>query len=72
MDGYEGLRDAIILSAVKDYRKALKKLKKNPDNDAAWGAAIGCELFFKSKWFSRLTPVDGVWLMEKLKKEEMA
>jgi len=34
-DPYEQLANAIILQAVKDYRDALKKLKKRPRYDPA-------------------------------------
>ena len=32
---YENLANAIILMAVKDYRSALKKLKKRPNYEPA-------------------------------------
>ena len=31
-DKYEDLANAIVLTAVKDYRDALKKLEKYPNN----------------------------------------
>ena len=31
--GYESLAANIVIEAAKDYRKALKKLKKDPDNE---------------------------------------
>ena len=31
-DPYEHLANAIILSAVSDYRAALKRVKRNPEN----------------------------------------
>lgn len=34
-DPYENLANAIVLQAVKDYRDALKRLKKKPGNQAA-------------------------------------
>lgn len=34
-DPYQNLANAIVLSAVKDYRDALKKLKKKPNNKLA-------------------------------------
>ena len=36
-DPYENLANAIVLQAVKDYRDALKRLKKKPGNQAAMG-----------------------------------
>ncbi len=34
-DGYENLANAIVLQAVKDWRKAVKTLKKRPRYQAA-------------------------------------
>ena len=58
-DGYENLAHAIILQAVKDYRKALKILKRQPRNKDAKATAEECERFFLSKWFTTLTNIDG-------------
>ena len=35
MNGYQALANGIIEQAVKDYREALRKLKKHPDDKAA-------------------------------------
>ena len=40
-DPYENLANAIVLQAVKDYRDALKRLKKKPGNQAAMSDANG-------------------------------
>lgn len=45
---YENLANAIVLQAVKDYRDALKRLKKKPQNKAAMADAMECERFFRS------------------------
>lgn len=68
-DGAENLANAIILQAVKDYRKALKILKRHPRHKEAKEMVKDCEDFFESKWFSMLTNIDGKVLMEKLKQE---
>lgn len=70
MDPYEKLANAIILRAVKDYRKALKALKRNPDNCRASDTANEMERFFRSRWFSTLTAVDGEMLIQRLNKED--
>jgi hypothetical protein len=48
---YENLANAIVLQAVKDYRDALKRLKKKPQNKAAMADAMECERFFRSPWY---------------------
>ena len=68
-NGIENLAHAIILQAVKDYRKALKILKRNPRHKESKEMVADCEGFFLSKWFTTLTNIDGKVLMEKLKKE---
>ncbi len=66
---YEELANAIVLQAVKDYREALKKLKKNPKNLNAECTKIEVELFFCSTWFKELTDIDPGMLVEGLKEE---
>ena len=69
MDIYEELANAVILQAVKDYRQALRQLKRNPDYKKAEIMKQDCERFFRSEWFEALTKVDGPWLMRKLREE---
>lgn len=69
MDGYERLANEIILLAVKDYRGALKKLKRNPHNYAAKDTVAEVERFFRSDWYKELTEVDGEMLIRKLREE---
>ena len=66
---YEKLANAIILQAVSDYRRALRKVKKNPNNRDAIDGALQIERFFRSEWYQVLTSVDGKYLIEKLREE---
>lgn len=66
---YEALANAIVLQAVNDYRAALKKVKKNPQNKIAIDEALQIERFFRSQWYQTLTSVDGEYLINKLGKE---
>lgn len=68
-DPFENLANAIILQAVKDYRTAWKKLKRNPKNKDAKLMVEDCERFFCSDWFGQLTSVDGKMLLKKLQEE---
>ncbi len=68
-DPYENLANSIILLAVKDYREALKKLKKWPRNEAAQIMKAEVERFFRSAWYRELTSVDGEFLISKLQAE---
>ena len=68
-DPYENLANAIILQAVKDYRLALKAIKRNPDNRAKLDEALEIERFFRSDWYSVLTDVGGDFLIRKLQEE---
>ena len=66
---YENLANAIILQAVSDYRTALKYLKLNPNNRKALSDKEDIENFFRSKWYSTLTSVDGEMLIRSLSVE---
>lgn len=69
IDPYEKLANAIIMQAVKDYRAAKKKLKKQPTNKDAELMVLDTEKFFRSDWFTALTNVDGRVLLRKLQEE---
>ncbi|EJG4807078.1 hypothetical protein NAB59_002748 [Listeria innocua] len=66
---YQNLANAIILMAVKDYRDALKKLKKRPRYGPAHDIKNEVERFFRSDWYRELTSVDGNVLIKKLQAE---
>ena len=67
---YENLANAIVLQAVKDWRSAVRTLKKRPRYDPAKQMKNECEEFFRSEWFTVLTNVDGRIILKKLKQEE--
>lgn len=69
MEPYENLVNAIILQAVKDYRKALRKLKLNYTNTEAKRTKAEVERFFRSGWYKALTMIDGETLIKKLQEE---
>ena len=66
---YQDLANAIILMAVKDYRDALKKLKKRPKYGPAQDIKNEVERFFRSDWYRELTSVDGNFLIKNLRSE---
>lgn len=66
---YENLADAVVLQAVKDWRKATRTLKKRPQNEPAELMKDECERFFHSNWFEELADVDGEYVLCRLKKE---
>ena len=68
-DPYERLANAIILQAASDYRRDLKKLKKNPQNRDILNEVLQIEKFFRSSWYQVLTTVDGEFLIQQLRKE---
>lgn len=69
MTPYNELANAIVMQAVKDYRKALKTLKRHPRNNPAQTTVLEVETFFHSNWFQTLTSVDGSMLISKLRRE---
>lgn len=70
MDPYEKLANAIVIQAAKDYRTALRKLKRNPRNQLAKAEADSIERFFRSDWYKCLTEVDVEMVLRKLREEE--
>ncbi len=69
MTGYPALGNAIVEQAAKDYRAALKTLRRHPDSKAAMEEAMKLERFFHSGWYGILTDVDPDYLITKLRKE---
>lgn len=69
MTGYQSLANGIIEQAVKDYRAALKILRRHPDSKTAMATAMEVERFFRSSWYAVLTDIDPDYLIEKLRKE---
>ncbi len=69
MTGYQALANGIVEQAVKDYRAALKILRKHPDSKTAMAAAMEVERFFHSSWYAVLTDIDPDYLIERLRKE---
>lgn len=67
--GFTNLANAIVLSAVKDYRDALKRLKKKPNNKLAADERDDIERFFRSGYFTILTEIDPEYLIDRLNKE---
>lgn len=69
MEPYLNLANAIILSAVKDYRTALRMWKSDPGSEIAMKEVKSQEKFFRSGWYEMLTDVDGEYLIRKLREE---
>ena len=69
MDFYTDLANAIIIQAVKDYRNALKTLKRYPRYEPAKAVVAEVEEFFRSDWYRTLTSVDADMLMTKIRRE---
>jgi len=68
-EGLDRLCQAIIVQAAKDYRTALRNLKKNPHSGGAKSTIREIERFFRSQYYESLTDVDGEYLIRKLREE---
>ena len=69
MDFYTELANAIVIQAAKDYRKALKTLKRYPRYEPAKAVVAEVEEFFRSEWYRTLTSVDADLLITKIRRE---
>jgi hypothetical protein len=68
-DNYQNLANAIVLSAVTDYRKALHILSLYPKDKSAEFEKKQIEQFFRSGYYNLLTSVDGEMLISELNEE---
>ena len=68
-DPYGNLANAIIVQAAKDYRKALKLIRKKETADDAIDTKHEVERFFFSEWFLCLTNVDPKYILDRLQEE---
>ncbi|MBQ1492680.1 MAG: hypothetical protein IIZ39_12040 [Blautia sp.] len=66
---YEDLANAIVLSGVREYKRALSRWKRHPTSESAKLAVEKGERFLQSPWFEMLTDVDPSYLIRKLKEE---
>lgn len=66
---YENLANAIILSAVADYREVLQRWMQHPEKQSYISEKQSLERFFRSNWFSVLTSLDPEMLISKLMQE---
>ena len=66
MDGYEQLAQAIVIQAAKDYKRALRALIRNRDNEKAMATRDSVERFFRSEWFMMLTNTNPNVLLDRL------
>ena len=69
MDPWQSLANAIVILAAKDYRAALRRLRRNPNSQSAKSEIADIERFFRSDWHAALTNVPGETLIRKLKEE---
>ena len=73
--GYDGLRFAIVMSAVRDYRRAARYVDSHRSenttymNQMLWLKAQ-CEKFFRSNWYKLICDIDGEKIMEAAPKLE--
>ena len=56
---YEQFAIAIVELAVRDYAKALTALYRNPADEGAQRTRLEVERFFRSRWLTALTTVQG-------------
>lgn len=69
-EGYENLANAIIESAVDDYRGALQYMKQHPRSRLAGGHVKELERFFHSEWYECLTDLNADFLLRKVREME--
>jgi len=63
---FTALANGIVIQAARDYRKALRILRRYPNHEPAKEVKAEVEDFFRSDWYKTLTNVDGELLIKKL------
>ena len=71
MDGWELLATDVVITAIKDYRKVLRKLKANMDDVLAEKEAERLEKFFLSDWFETLSLYDCETIIDTICEQEL-
>ncbi|WKY46102.1 hypothetical protein Q5O14_08430 [Eubacteriaceae bacterium ES2] len=66
---YRELCNGIILQAVRDYRRALKKLTKFPEDEVSKYTKREVERFFRRSLYSAITDIPPEMLIKKLNEE---
>lgn len=69
-EGYAALGNAVVITAVKDWRTAVRCLRRNPNHKTAQRALLECEAFFTDEYFNTFTNIDGRGMLENLIREE--
>ena len=72
LEGCQNLANAVVAQAAKDYRLALRQLKKHPGSQGALAVMRECEQFFHSRWFNALTGVNPDYILKRIREEEAA
>lgn len=68
VDGYVKLGNAVVIQAARDYRSALKRLWRRPENGEANKMKNDCERFFKNE-IELYTDLDGLTLMRMIREK---
>lgn len=66
-EAYENMANAIIVSAVEDYKAVLLRVKRRPDSKGAKEDVKRLEKFFHSEWYELLTDLDSSYLLRKVR-----
>lgn len=69
MRNCEDLKNAVVIQTVKDYRKNMKKLQKNPTDEEAQQLVKECREFLLSDRVNFFTKVDYVILLQRIDAE---
>ncbi len=68
-EAWEDLANAVILTAVDDYKSELVHFIRNPNSEEAKESVSQAEKFFYSDWFDTLSNLDGPTLARKIKEK---
>lgn len=69
LDGFEALRYAIVMCAIRDYRRATRYIEKHKDENSNYTAQMrhlksDCESFFNGSWYEMIFDMDSKMIMD--------
>lgn len=67
IEGYQRLAAAVVEQAVVDYKKALRRLYRNPEDQEAQRGKTECERFFRRD-MGMYSDLDGESIIREIKK----
>lgn len=68
MEGYQRLAAAVVEQAAKDYTRALRRLRRHPEDEQAQRGKEECERFFRRD-IGMYSDIDGEYIIRGIREK---